>query len=187
MSKSRKHGLVALAAALPLLALAPAAQADHDYEKSKKAQPTGLVKEVLIGTRRFRDAEFAEGQGWQSTLNCVSSGEKGAMGVHYVNLALIGDGVLDPRRPEALVYEPRKNGARLVAAEFIVIADAWHAMHPPEVTPVLMGQLFHRIETPNRYGLPAIYVLHVWAWKDNPNGMFSNFHPKVSCESYSVE
>jgi hypothetical protein len=24
----------------------------------------------------------------------------------------------------------------------------------------------------------------VWAWKDNPTGMFVNWHAKVSCDSF---
>ena len=40
------------------------------------------------------------------------------MGVHYVNEALIADGVLDVQRPEVLVYEPRAGRLRLVAVEF---------------------------------------------------------------------
>ena len=35
-----------------------------------------------------------------------------------------------------------------------------------------MGQLLHLFESPNRFGLPAFYTLHVWAWKENPTGMF---------------
>ena len=59
----------------------------------------------------------------------------------------------------------------------------WNAKHsgPPE----LMGQLFHLFESPNRFGLPAFYTLHVWAWKDNPNGAFVNWHPNVSCDSFA--
>ena len=38
--------------------------------------------------------------------------------------------------------------------------------------PQLMGQLFHLFEAPNRFGLPAFYTLHVWAWKENPTGTF---------------
>jgi hypothetical protein len=45
-----------------------------------------------------------------------------------------------------------------------------------------MGQLMHLFESPNRFGLPAFYTLHVWAWKANPNGAFVNWHPNVSCE-----
>ena len=38
-----------------------------------------------------------------------------------------------------------------------------------------MGQLLHLFESPNRFGLPAFYTLHVWAWKENPNGAFVNW------------
>jgi hypothetical protein len=48
-----------------------------------------------------------------------------------------------------------------------------------------MGQLFHLFDAPNRFELPAFYTLHVWAWKDNPNGAFVNWHPNVSCESFT--
>ena len=47
-----------------------------------------------------------------------------------------------------------------------------------------MGQIFHYFEAPNRFGLPAFYTLHVWAWKQNPKGAFVNWHPKVSCQSF---
>ena len=49
-----------------------------------------------------------------------------------------------------------------------------------------MGQLFHLFESPNRFGLPAFYTLHVWAWKENPNGTFVNWHPKVSCDGFTA-
>ena len=64
-----------------------------------------------------------------------------------------------------------------------MIADAWNKTHsgPPE----LMGQFFHLFEAPNRFGLPAFYTLHVWAWKENPKGAFVNWHPNVSCEQFS--
>jgi hypothetical protein len=48
-----------------------------------------------------------------------------------------------------------------------------------------MGQWFHYFETPNRFGLPAFYTLHVWAWKENPNGAFVNWHPNVSCQHFT--
>jgi len=64
-----------------------------------------------------------------------------------------------------------------------VIADAWNATH--KSPPQLMGQWFHLFPSPNRFGLPAFYTLHVWAWKDNPTGAFVNWHANVSCQSYS--
>jgi hypothetical protein len=44
----------------------------------------------------------------------------------------------------------------------------------------LMGQLFHSNTSPNRYGIPAFYALHVWAWRDNPHGVFVDWNPRVS-------
>jgi hypothetical protein len=72
---------------------------------------------------------------------------------------------------------------RLIGADYLVLADAWHAKHSG--APELMGQLFHLFESPNRFGLPAFYTLHVWAWKDNPTGTFVNWHSKVSCDAFN--
>lgn len=47
---------------------------------------------------------------------------------------------------------------------------------------VLEGQTFQFIDTPNRYGLPALFELHVWAWRDNPNGAFVDWNTHVTCE-----
>ena len=34
-------------------------------------------------------------------FGCVSGPDDGAMGLHYVNMELVTDGVLDPRRPRS--------------------------------------------------------------------------------------
>jgi hypothetical protein len=47
-----------------------------------------------------------------------------------------------------------------------------------------MGQLLHLFESPNRFGLPNFYTLHVWAWKENPTGAFVNWHSNVSCDAF---
>ena len=107
------------------------------------------------------------------------------MGIHYPNGALVGDGVLDPRRPEILIYEQRGGRLRLLGVEFLVIAEQWHAANA--APPVLMGQHFHYVGSPNRYGLPPFYELHVWAWRDNPSGMFADWNPQVSCDGYAGE
>jgi hypothetical protein len=36
--------------------------------------------------------------------------------------------------------------------------------------------------SPNRYGLPAHFELHVWAWRENPDGAFVDWNNKVTCE-----
>jgi hypothetical protein len=42
------------------------------------------------------------------------------------------------------------------------------------------------VGSPNRYGIPAFYELHIWAWKDNPRGTFADFNPNVTCDEYTT-
>jgi hypothetical protein len=155
-----------------------------DESAGRHKQHAGeLVRIVRESTRRFHDVRQAQTEGYQLLFGCVSGPDDGAMGLHYVNMELVGDGVLDPRRPEIVIYEPLPNGGRrLIGADFLVFVDAWHAGNAG--TPELMGQLLHLFESPNRFGLPAFYTLHVWAWKPNPTGAFVNWHSNVSCESF---
>ena len=98
----------------------------------------------------------------------------------------VRDGFLEPFDPEALIYEPMGNDTfRLVGAEFIELADHWAQMVqadstlPP--TPRVDGHLMNYVGTPNRYGLPAFYELHVWAFSDNPRGIFGDWNTLVTC------
>jgi hypothetical protein len=164
---------------------AGAAMSDEHGDKADgEAQLNALVQVVRGATERFRDPAAAEGEGYRLMFGCVSGGDFGAMGLHYVNGALVGDDVLDPARPEIVIYEPMPDGRlRLVGADFLVLKDVWDATHP--AAPQLMGQLLHLFDAPNRFGLPAFYTLHVWAWKHNPNGTFVNWHPHVSCDNFT--
>lgn len=105
----------------------------------------------------------------------------GAMGFHFINGALLsGDeaGVVDPNRPEVLVYEPDAHGnLHLVALEYVIFAGDWSG----STAPTLFGQTFSFTPSPNRYEIPAFYSLHVWLWKDNPDGLFAPMNPDVSC------
>jgi hypothetical protein len=142
-----------------------------------------LIATVRAATERFRDVSAAEAEGYSLLFGCVSGADTGAMGLHYVNLGLVIDGVLDPARPEIIIYEPMPDGRlKLVGADFLVFATDWHATYA--ATPQLMGQLLHLFESPNRFGLPDFYTLHVWAWKTNPYGAFVNWHPNVSCDAF---
>ncbi len=48
-----------------------------------------------------------------------------------------------------------------------------------------MGQLFNYVGSPNRYGIPAFYELHVWGWENNPAGVFADWNAHVSCEAFT--
>jgi hypothetical protein len=153
----------------------------HAYDRKTAGELAKLVREV---TARYRDVRVAEADHYNLLFGCVSGAEWGAMGLHYVNLDLVGDGELDPTRPEIVIYEPLPNGGRkLIGADYLVYAKDWHARNGAG-TPQINGQLMHLIESPNRYGLESFYTLHVWAWKDNPTGAFTNWHANVSCDAF---
>jgi hypothetical protein len=183
-------GLIALTALRPSRAAAQAAHAHSpaaaaaQQAASDQDKAGALVRIVREATERFQDVEVAKAEGYALQFGCVSGSDSGAMGMHFVNGALVGDPEIDPTRPEIVIYEPQPNGRlKLIGADFLVLADAWNAKHaaPPE----LKGQLFHLFDAPNRFGLPAFYTLHVWAWKDNPTGAFVNWHANVSCNAFS--
>jgi hypothetical protein len=172
------------------------AQAGQDHViGSQNQQLTNAQSEILRivrnSTERFKKASVAEAEGYKPIFGCVTGPDAGAMGLHFLKQEfldhppLTANGEIDPTRPQIVIYEPLPGGdLRLIGADYLLFADAWDKDHPGN-TPQLMGQLFHYFESPNRFGLPAFYTLHVWAWKENPNGAFVNWHPDVSCQSFS--
>ena len=165
--------------ALACLAVPAGASAQHEAAHAAQS-PASLVKIVREVTRPLFEIPAATNAGYGPFLGCVSAPEIGAMGQHYVNPQLVGDGLIDATRPEALIYEITGNRARLVGVEYIVDAATWNASHT--TPPVLEGQSFQLVGAPNRYALPAFYELHVWAWRENPHGTFVDWNPRVSCD-----
>jgi hypothetical protein len=158
-----------------------------------QADSSKLVEIVRNATQQYQNV--ANATGYTPVLGCVSGPDHGAMGIHYVNTGLLNgetllhNGQLDPTKPQALIYEPQPNGElKLVGAEFIILASSL----PPGAAPEVEGHLMLYIDgpstsrpraTPNRYGLPALFELHVWAWKDNPQGSFVDWNNHVTCDS----
>lgn len=132
-----------------------------------------LASKVREANARFADVNVATAEGY-APIPCVSGIEGGAMGIHYVNGALIEDGLVDIEKPEAVMYEPQADGPmQLVAVEYITTKGPAN----------LDGHLFSFTNSPNRYGLPPFYELHVWAWRTNPTGTFADMNPDVSCDA----
>jgi hypothetical protein len=192
LAKQLHHILVpvALISVCPFFALA---QDSHSHTQApqhqeltleQQSQQSALLKKVREVTARFQDVRDAENAGDHLEFGCVSGPDSGAMGLHYVNDTLVGNGIVDVTQPQIVLYEAQPNGSlKLTGADYLVLAEAWDAKHPG-TPPQLMGQIFHYFESPNRFGLKPFYTLHVWAWKENPNGAFVNWHPDVSCQSF---
>jgi hypothetical protein len=174
---------VAFSLSVPVMVPVDATAGQHDQHDPRA--PAGLIGAVREATGAFRDVRAAMDAGYASLESCVTGPERGAMGVHFAKGELLQDDSVEASTPELLVYEPVGGRMRLVGVEFLVIADAWNASHPGGEPPVLMGQHFQFVPTPNRYRLPAFYELHVWAWRDNPFGTFVDWNPTVSCDDFA--
>jgi hypothetical protein len=148
-----------------------------------------LVEKVRSATAQYKNINVALHEGFAQATPCVSGPDFGAMGVHFVLGERITNGVLSADQPEALIYEPMSGGAlRLVGVEFIVLASVWQSQHHPAgATPALDGHLLNFVDAPNRYGLPAFYELHVWAWEQNPVGSFADWNTQVNCNKQAAD
>jgi len=132
-----------------------------------------LEDHVRAATGRFKNVAVAVAEGY-APIPCISGGDGGAMGVHYVNAAYLKDDAVDISKPEAVMYEPLPGGKmQLVGVEYITYKG------PAQ----LEGHLFSYFGAPNRYGLNPYYELHVWAFRDNPKGTFVDMNPNVSCDA----
>jgi len=189
LSRASTVGIASSVAVAVALAVMPIADAHESSEHAghgdgvRVAQRSPLVQKVRDATARFVDINVAITEGWKPATPCVSGPTGGAMGVHFVLPSRIPDGQLNASEPEALIYEPGRDGSmRLVGVEFIVIADDWAKAHPEGGAPSVDGHLTNYVGAPNRYGLPAFHELHVWAWEGNPQGTFADWNTQVSCE-----
>ena len=137
---------------------------------------TAAVQQDIATLRRvtaaFHDTAAAAAAGWSTQITPCMASLAGGMGFHYGNVALIDDSVRVDQ-PELLMYEPEKNGRmRLVGVEYIVPQSEWTSGQPPH----LFGQDFH---VNSQF---QVWALHVWAWEENPNGIFSDWNPRVTCQ-----
>jgi len=146
--------IAALLAAAPSRALA---QDQHSHAgpgqellQDLRSKGGALVRTVREATERFKDVNAAEAEGYHLQFGCVSGPDAGAMGMHFINGPLVGDGVIDASKPEIVIYEPQADGSlQLIGADYVVLAAQWNATHSS--APELMGQLFHLFEAPNRF------------------------------------
>lgn len=137
-----------------------------------------ILTQVHRVTARFESIQQAEKAGYVPFYTCAEQPGQGAMGQHYVRFDLVADPAIDPLQPEALVYEPQRNGGyKLVALEWVRIG--------PEVAdpPTVLGQEMLHVGSGNRYGIEpdGFYERHYWLYKDNPSGAFADWNPTVSC------
>ena len=82
---------------------------------------------------------------------------------------------------------PQQDGSlQLVAVENLVFIRAWEAagnLQPPSYQGVPYDLMRDDPATPadEAHMFEPHYDRHVWLYRENPNGMFAQFNPNVSC------
>jgi hypothetical protein len=163
-----------------VLALSSFALAQHDMQDMQDMSSSPhLVRVVRAATQQYINVNNATAAGYGPLFGCVSGSDHGAMGIHYVNPSLL-NGIVDVTKPPALIYEPQPNGQmKLVGVEYLADQATW--LQNNSGPPVLDGQVFLLVGSPNRFTIPAFFELHVWAWRDNPQGAFVDWNDHVTC------
>lgn len=180
-------------AMLPSGAAEEAEPAVHDHadhaDPAMTADLQRQLAQVRAATAKFHDVDAAvaagyqlgwvNGSGTRIVAGCVSHpAGAGAMGYHYFNAELMRDDSTDALRPEVLVYAPTDEGGReLVAVEWVVRGPQSNPPGPSRV-PSVLGMDMHVLAPPPG---PAFYLMHAWVWAPNPDGMFADWNPRVSC------
>lgn len=124
-------------------------------------------------TAPYHDLDVAEDSGFVFLHACEIRAE-GAVGMIYVHPARVGDGLVRPELPDALIYEPASNPSekpKLVGVEFAIPMAMWTDPEPPRLFDA-------EFEAEDEFG---VFGLHAWVWRENPNGIFAEANPRVSC------
>jgi hypothetical protein len=163
------------------------AQVKQQGKAAAGANATAIAA-VKAALDKYKDPIAAVRDGYFSTVGCIdfpAGGSEhgsmeykpGAMGVHFLNPTLIGP-KLDSTKPQVLLYEPVGDKLVLTGAEWFV---------PTAVSKTPPSILGHQLMGPMEGHAPIIpaelhhWDLHVWLYKDNPNGMFSPTNSAVKC------
>ena len=93
-------------------------------------------------------------------------------------------------KPSILIYEPQHDGSLvLVAVENLVFVKAWKDKGnetPPSFHGVTYDTMVDDPATPidEAHNFEPHHDRHVWLYRENPNGVFSPFNPRVTCEHH---
>ena len=125
------------------------------------------LAEIAAATGEYRTVANALADGYvYAGVACIPKA-----GIHYAKGAWPTDDLLDPLRPEFLMYAPSGSGLKLVAVEYAVPARF--------ARPTLFGRPFDSYS--GGLGGEPLWFLHVWLRQLNPAGFLSGENPTVEC------
>jgi hypothetical protein len=173
-TQSLRQPLATIAAAILLAACSDAAPLAPDAQATlRSAGQSDPIVTIRRATARYHDLDAAIADGFIFLHGCETRPDEGPAGILYVHMGRLLDGVIDPASPDALLYGPRTNGPpKLLGVELAIPYPMWTGTEPPR----FMGAEF---QSEDEFG---VFGLHVWAWTNNPEGMFAEANPDIACD-----
>lgn len=171
----RAPGWCGLAAAAALLLAPPAGAQDPELDQ--------LAATVRAATAALRDTAAASAAGFRPF-----GPDFPTMGRHWVSVARVMEGGVDPVRPPILEYASIEGRTQLVGVGFATLVEAdevpaglpvppgaWH-FHSGTLDEesFLLGHASHGRGAGPRV---RIAVLHLWVWETNPDGLTATHNP----------
>lgn len=133
------------------------APADFDEVSPKIEAELNIARRAVC---KFRRIEAALDAGFVNTdLPCIPG-----QGYHYIKNSLVGTTPI--REPSVLMYDKDGN---LNSPEWVAPLAGF------PTPPVIFGLAMHADDD------LGLWIQHVWVWKLNPNGVFNDVNPNVTC------
>jgi hypothetical protein len=158
------------------------------FSSLSQSEIAQTLAELRQHTAPWHNMAKAEEAGYTTMLGCIDERVvegvnpeiARGMGYHPANLALFDDEV-DLLNPETLVYGLQPGGKLRLAAfdYFIPASETWPSPEDGGQPPSLSELGVPFTWSPVHNG----WMFHIWAWWENPDGMFANFNPTMPvCE-----
>lgn len=140
---------------------------DNDHDRDRSLQRD--IETLRRVTDRYHNIEVAKRDSFVLLHSCETRLNDEPVGTVYVNMKRLTDGVINVEKPDALIYEPTAHGLKLVGVEFAIPFSL--SPQPPK----FHGATFQRED---EFG---VFALHAWVWRENPDGLFAEINPRVTC------
>ena len=160
------------------------------------------LAQLRAATARYHDINVAQEEGF-TVLNagaCHNGDDGNPVGISYVNIPRFLSAEVNPDEPEFLSYIPTGDGnVRLTGVAF-GNRSLFRDTRPPEtpgyraglfpwqqfVIPTYLEEVsgpFSLFEQSARRTFSGrwLYIITTWPWAPNPNGMFADGNPSLSC------
>ena len=158
------------------------------------AQGQVLDRQLAAAKRasaKYRDIDVAKADGYFQVTQFIPG-----LGLHLVNLK-IPNTAFDPARPQILLYQPGPAGKMVLTGVAYQFA---HTNNTPPVGFAGGSDVWHyhtnlcflpggSVTISNKRGCKlahgyfqaqTAWLLHAWIWKDNPDGVFTEYNPNVT-------